>query len=184
MGLQSADVSGSSDKELELSVLIGADYYWKIVSGRVERLSESLVTIETIFGWIVQGPISMSSISEASCMKIVTEETTQVSNQLCAFWEIESLCISSKGEEGADVIEAQQNFDRSVRYSKARYEVELPWKQDAPEHPNNLRIAWKKFEGLKRKLKTDVMLFKRYNVTEDYLQQGICEDIPETKLNT
>lgn len=75
MGLQSADVLGSSDKELELSVLIGADYYWKIVSGRVERLSESLVTTETIFGRIVQGPISMSSISEASCMKIVTEET-------------------------------------------------------------------------------------------------------------
>ena len=30
----SADVSGSSDEELELSILVGANYYWKIVSDR------------------------------------------------------------------------------------------------------------------------------------------------------
>ncbi|XP_049926226.1 uncharacterized protein LOC126406100 isoform X1 [Epinephelus moara] len=120
-GLPSADVSGRSDEELELSVLIGADYYWKMVSGRVERLSESLVAIETIFGWTVQGPVSMSS------MKIGIEQATQVSNQQRTFWEIESLGISSKGEEQADDVEAQQNFDRSVRYTQGRYEVKLPW---------------------------------------------------------
>ncbi len=65
-GLQSADISGSSDEELELSVLIGSDCCWKMVSGRVERLSESLVAIETLFCWAVQGPVSMSSMSEAS----------------------------------------------------------------------------------------------------------------------
>lgn len=42
-------------------------------------------------------------------------------------------------------------------------------------------MAWKRFEGLKRKLKTDVTLFNRYNgVIQDYLQQGICEDVPDT----
>lgn len=124
----------------------------------------------------------MSSMSEASCMKIGIEKTTQASNQLCAFWEIESLGFSSKGEERADDIEAQQNFDQSVRYNKGRYEVTLPWRQDAPELPDNLRIARKRFEGLKRKLKTDVTLFRRYNdMIEGHLQQGICEGIPESK---
>ncbi|KAK0137861.1 Pro-Pol polyprotein [Merluccius polli] len=180
-GLPSADVSGSSGEDLELSVLIGADYYWKMVSGRVERLSESLVAIETIFGWTMQGPVPMSSMSEASCMKICIEEATQVSNQLRAFWELESLGISSKEEERPDNTAAQQNFDSSVRYSQGRYEVELPWRQDAPELPDNLRIAQKRFEGLKKRLKADVTLFKRYSeVIQDYIQQGICEDIPDT----
>lgn len=76
----SADVLGST--VLELSVLIGADFYWEMVSGRVKRLSDSLVAIETMFGWTVQGPVSMLSMSETSCMKICTEETMQVSNQL------------------------------------------------------------------------------------------------------
>eukprot|EP00064_Thunnus_orientalis_P014058 superscaffoldBa00002392_g14099 len=92
----------------------------QILSGRVGRRSESLVAIETLFGWTVQGPVSMSSMSEAPCMKIGIEETTQVSNQLSAFWQIESLGISIKGEERADDIEVQQNFDQSVRW-KGQY---------------------------------------------------------------
>lgn len=181
-GLTSADVSGSTDLELELSVLIGADIYWKLVSGRVERLSDTLVAIETMFGWTVQGPVSMLSMSETSCMKICTEETMQVSNQLRAFWEIESLGISCKGEERAADAEAQEHFNRSVSCKEGRYEVKLPWHQDTTELPDNLRIAQKRFDGLKRKLKADVSLFKRYNeVIDDYLQQGICEDIPEIK---
>lgn len=53
----------------------------------------------------------MSSMSEASCM-IGIEEATKLSNQLRSFWEIESLGISSKSEERADDIEAQQNFQQ------------------------------------------------------------------------
>ncbi|KAE8293762.1 hypothetical protein D5F01_LYC06696 [Larimichthys crocea] len=181
-GLVSADVSGSTDQEQELSVLISADFYWKMVSGRVERLSVTLVAIETMFSWTVQGPVSMSSMSEASCMKICTEETMQVSNQLQAFWEIESLGISCKDEERAADTEAQEHFSRSVSYKERRYDVKLPWRQDKSELPDNLRVAQKSFEGLKRKLKADVTLFKGYNdVIDDYLQQGICEDVPQTK---
>lgn len=58
----------------------------------------------------------------------------------------------------------------------------MPWHQDTTELPDNLRIAKKRSEGLKRKLKAYVTLFKRYNdVIDDYLQQGICEDVQEAK---
>lgn len=137
-GLASADVSGSTDLELELSVLIGADFYWKMVSGRVERLSDSLVAIETMFGWTVQGPVSMLSMSETSCMKICTEETMQVSNQLRAFWEIESLGITYKDEERAADAEAREHFSRSVSYKEGRYEVAMASRQNrAPRQPEN-----------------------------------------------
>lgn len=63
-------MSVSSAEDLELSVLILADHYWEVVSGKTERLSESLAAIETVFGWRVQGSIPMSSVSGASCMKI------------------------------------------------------------------------------------------------------------------
>lgn len=146
-------------------------------SGRVEKLSDALVAMETMFGWTVQGPVSMLSVSETSC----TEETMQVSKQLRAFWEIsglwESLGISCKGEERAADTEAQEHFNRSVSYRKGRYEVRLPWQQGRTELPDNLRIAKRRAEGLKRKVKADVTPLKIYrDVIDDYLQQGICED--------
>lgn len=58
--------------------------------------------------------------------------------------------------------------------------MELPRRQDAPDLQDNKRVIQKRFETLKRKLKSDATLFKRYNdVIEDYMQQGICEDIPD-----
>lgn len=181
-GLPLADTSASNDEELELSVLIGADHYWEVASGKIERLSESLVAIETIFGWTVQGPVPMSSMSEASCLKIGIEEDTQISDQLRSFWEIESLGITHNLEQRAEDVEAQQCFQRSLKSREGRYEVRLPWRQDVLKLPNNKRVAQKRFESLKRRLKTDVSLFERYNeVIEDYLQQGMCETAPTSK---
>ncbi|KAL1487026.1 hypothetical protein MTO96_046699 [Rhipicephalus appendiculatus] len=38
-----------------ISVIIGSDNYWRIVTGKIERLSYDLCAVETIFGWLVQG---------------------------------------------------------------------------------------------------------------------------------
>ncbi|KAL1467384.1 hypothetical protein MTO96_042227 [Rhipicephalus appendiculatus] len=38
-----------------ISVIIGSDNYWRIVTGKIERLSNDLCAVETIFGWLVQG---------------------------------------------------------------------------------------------------------------------------------
>jgi len=182
-GLPVADVSTGDKDELELSVLIGADYYWKVVTGKTERLSDALVAIETIFGWAVQGPVVMSSMNEAICLHIgVSDNPLDISNQLRAFWEIESLGISTKGEDTPDDKKAIDSFDGSVKFINDRYEVALPWRQDMPKLSDNKKVAQKRLEMLKRKLKSDVSLYKRYNdVIVDYTEQGICEEVPESR---
>ncbi|KAL1433846.1 hypothetical protein MTO96_012185 [Rhipicephalus appendiculatus] len=37
-----------------ISVIIGSDNYWRIVTEKIERLSNDLCAVETIFGWLVQ----------------------------------------------------------------------------------------------------------------------------------
>ena len=178
-GLQLADFPDNDD-DPELSVLIGADYYWQIVSGKVERLTETLVALESTFGWSVQGPVSMSSVTEASCMFIQLEEDTLVSKQLCAFWEIESLGITSEKTQNPDEEEALQMFEETTTFKDGRYHVALPWKPERAELHDNYRVAKKRFEGLKKRLKKDVTFYSRYNeVVEDYLQQNIAEDVPK-----
>ncbi|XP_064470712.1 uncharacterized protein LOC135385357 [Ornithodoros turicata] len=50
-GLEVADTSCTTD----IALLVGSDYYWKLVTGRVELLPGDLVAVETIFGSVVQG---------------------------------------------------------------------------------------------------------------------------------
>ena len=183
--LQFADAVDDGADDRELSVLIGADYYWSTVSGRVERLTDTLVALESVFGWSVQGPVTMSSVTEATCMHIRIEEDTLISSQLKAFWEIESLGITKEEPSDPDEEEALQRFENTTQFKNGRYAVELPWRHEKPELPDNYRIAKRRFEGLKRRLRADVVFYQRYNeVMEDYLQQGIVEEVIEGECST
>ena len=66
-----------------------------------------------------------------------------------------------------------------MTHKDGRYQVELPWRPNKPALSDNFRVAKGQFEGLKRRLKMNATLYSRYNVIQDYLQQGICEDVPE-----
>ena len=91
--LQLADFPLEGADNPELAVLIGADYYWRVVTGKVQRITESLVAVETSFGWALQGPVTTSRVTDATCMHISLDEDAQISKQLHAFWEVESLGI-------------------------------------------------------------------------------------------
>lgn len=82
-GLQLADFLLEGTDNPELSVLIGADCYWHIVSGKVRRVTESLVAIESIFGWSLQGPVSTSSVTDTTCVHISLEEDAQILRSSC-----------------------------------------------------------------------------------------------------
>lgn len=88
-GLQPADFHLEGADDAELSVLTGADFYWQVVTGKVERLTESRVALESAFGWAIQGPVQMSSMTDITRIHISLDEDTPISKQLHAFWEVE-----------------------------------------------------------------------------------------------
>ncbi|XP_064470240.1 uncharacterized protein LOC135384993 [Ornithodoros turicata] len=49
-GLRPATTSCASQN---VDLLVGADHYWRFVSGKIERLPNDMTAIETIFGWVV-----------------------------------------------------------------------------------------------------------------------------------
>lgn len=52
-GMQLTDTAVSGLEIQELRVLIGGDYYWTVVSRKVECLSEQLVELDSKFGWLI-----------------------------------------------------------------------------------------------------------------------------------
>ncbi|XP_041852929.1 uncharacterized protein LOC121647490 [Melanotaenia boesemani] len=125
-GLQLADFPLESTEGPELALLIGADYYWHIVSGKIQRIINSLVAIESSFGWALQGPVSASSLTDATCMHISVSEGAQISKQLHAFWNMESPGIVDKGAQNSEEAEALSHFEQTLAYKDGRYRVELP----------------------------------------------------------
>ncbi|GFR19495.1 DUF1758 domain-containing protein [Trichonephila clavata] len=126
LGLELADVPVVLDKgACEIGLLVGSDNYWKFVGNRIERLDESLVAVETIFGFCIHGSISEDKDNdETSVNLVVSKEST--SHQLNQFWQLENLGIEVK-EDIKDISENEifKSFKSSIEYSGNRFKVGL-----------------------------------------------------------
>ncbi|GFU96493.1 DUF1758 domain-containing protein [Trichonephila clavipes] len=82
--VQLADSYEFNDKEM--SILIGADYYYQVVTGKFTRLNKNLVAIDT----------SSGSDGEELLTMIVIVNESNISKQLSEFWHLENLGIEAE----------------------------------------------------------------------------------------
>ena len=61
---------GSEDKR-EIDMLIGADMYWKVVTGNIKKDSSGLIAISSILGWLVNGPVTGTTEKSVNVVKSV-----------------------------------------------------------------------------------------------------------------
>ncbi|GFT38685.1 integrase catalytic domain-containing protein [Nephila pilipes] len=78
----------SSDSQI--SLLVGADYYWDLIKG-FQRLNSSLIAIDTVFGWSLQG--RCDELTDFTLVNFVLSERDSVSVEMRCFWELGSLGI-------------------------------------------------------------------------------------------
>ena len=51
-----ADCSSLVDN-LDIGILIGADQYWKLVTGKIRQEGTGPTAVETKLGWVLSGPV-------------------------------------------------------------------------------------------------------------------------------
>ena len=96
VGLELADSANSSDV-LEVDVLVGSDWYWSLVTGRVIKGKTGPIAIHTKVGWILSGPASSQAtvnltLTSAHTLKVDTFiAEPSLDDRLKQFWELEAL---------------------------------------------------------------------------------------------
>lgn len=105
-GLQLADIPVNGMETNELGILIGSEHYWKVVTGRIERVNDTLVLLESKFGWLAQGSIptniNVSEIPDVETINVSVGEEQELSNQLRRFWETESIGVTMEKEQSLE----------------------------------------------------------------------------------
>ena len=103
-GLELADFS-STESSMPVDVLIGADYYWQLVTGRISRGTNGPIAVHTKLGWVLSGPSCHDEPGQCSMNLSVTYtlhaethsvEPNALEEQLRAFWELEALGIQDQ----------------------------------------------------------------------------------------
>ena len=111
---------------VEIDILIGPDYYWSLVTGRIQQGQSGPVAIETKVGWVLSGPATLVGGQDHPTM-LVTHTLhvnclKRLESQLRSFWDVESLGIVKEGDV------ALNNFEERIVFQEGRYEVPLSWK--------------------------------------------------------
>ena len=61
-----------AESDVDEDMLIGADYFWSIVTGVVRRGEEGLVAMETKLGWVLPGIVSKNCHDSVSLVNAAT----------------------------------------------------------------------------------------------------------------
>ncbi|XP_064475845.1 uncharacterized protein LOC135389743 [Ornithodoros turicata] len=167
----------------QVQILVGADHYWDLVTGKVVRLRSSLRAVETRLGWTVYGTTAESGISEhynqALVFRLSVDELER-SSSLGQFWELEAIGIAAEKDSGVED-SVLQRFRETVEQKDGRYEVSLPYKTTS-NLGNNQEVALKRLGQLTRRLIRNEEMMERYDqAIRMYSESGMAERVSLTE---
>ena len=191
-GLPLADCS-HGDEELEVDIMIGADYYWSIVQNHVVRGEpHGPVAVRTRLGYVLSGPVNVPGASQQTSVNVsytmktescivkehLDPEDVSLKEELGRFWDYETLGIKGKEEED----EFYENYLKKVRFNGNHYEVSLPFRDEHPTIPDNYLLARNRLSSSLKRLRSKPELLQQYdNVIKEQLNCGVIELVDKSK---
>ena len=161
--------SNIDNKNLNIDILIGADFYWDIVLDGFVRGNGGPVAINTKVGFVLSGPLTNScnknknnSVMLTHVMKVQAEiiaENDSIVNDFSKVWSEENN-LKNFPDEKDDYFDNEFNFKEYINESitfdqlKKRYQVEFPFKSDQSDHDllgDNYSNCQKRLKNLSKK---------------------------------
>ncbi|XP_041450162.1 uncharacterized protein LOC121404571 [Drosophila obscura] len=165
----------------QIDVLIGADILPSIVlSGFRSNICGSLLGQETIFGWVLSGPVAADSSRMISSFttKISVSSDVRLEKLLTRFWEVEDLPGRPTSE--SDSICEDNFLQTTQRAPDGRYIVSLPFKCPEKIDLGYSRLsAHAQFLRNEQRLQRNLPLKEQYDaVIHEYLELGHMKQVP------
>ena len=184
-GLRLAHPICAEDK-FNISLLIGADYYWSIVEDEIIR-GNGPTAVKSKIGYLLSGPVltKNGSTSKQSAMLNILTDHRAVVCDLEKFWNLESLGVS-----GSDNIKSQSEVvkeygEKSIILENGKYTAKLPWKPDFLPLPHNMELVKQRTGSVIRRLANKPDLLKMYgDIIMEQERRHFIEKVQETKLPT
>ncbi|XP_073820633.1 uncharacterized protein [Musca autumnalis] len=149
----------------KIDILLGADLLPSIMlPGYKNGICGSLMAQETVFGWILTGPVPNQTVSTFStCVSYFSEISAD--NEISRFWEVEN--IPSRNAMSRSDTFCEDLYERSTtRDDEGRYVVSLPFKEEYPQTSSlgySRNSAMAQFFRNERRLLRDPQLKRQYD---------------------
>ena len=178
-GLQLARPMGS-DNKFEITLLVGADFYWNLVQDKIIR-GNGPTAVESKIGYLLSGPLSPSD-TKASVRMF---HTSVMQCNEPKFWDTDTIGHISRYPILTKQYTATHLLYQLLSPSRFRWFIHcwFPWKTDHPPLPSNRGVCEKRAQSLARKLAQTPELLKTYGaIITDQLSRGFIEKVKEADV--
>ncbi|XP_053378498.1 uncharacterized protein LOC123533118 [Mercenaria mercenaria] len=171
----------TDDESYEISLLIGADHYWKIVQNRIVR-GNGPTAVSSKIGYLLSGPLPSSPTNTPTTyiMNVLTSPPDV--HELERFWKLESMGITP--EEDPSSTEYLQTYQTTaIKFEDGRYSAMLPWKLDHPPLPSNYFITKRRTEKTIHRLRQEPHLLNKYGeIIKEQVRRDFIEKVPDSEI--
>ena len=170
----------TENENFEISVLIGADYYWSFVQDHIVR-GNGPTAVESRLGYLLSEPLS-------TCSQNPTARLLQVSALCCTevpstekFWNVEAAGITQlKGDLDKQFLRSYTESS-VICQADGSYNLRFPWKEDHPPLPSNYSVCEKRVRSLARRLAHTPDILQAYdNIISEQAKRGFIEQVQVT----
>ncbi|XP_018406252.1 PREDICTED: uncharacterized protein LOC108782470 [Cyphomyrmex costatus] len=170
-----------------ISLLIGADIAGELYTGKIFNLKCKLTTIETRLGRTLLGRTPQFKKQESDTVLTVLSMYAQNAD-IDDLWNPDVIGIEDpilKLSKGHHLQEILFRFRDTIKINQSgRYEVFLPWKENHPPLCENREIAERRLRNTIVKLRNDGLLHEYEKVFNEWLEEGIIEEVPAEELSS
>ena len=168
---------------VKIGVLLGADVLEDVMMEA--KLKDGGLSIrDSIFGWVVSGPVKPLKEMSITSHHIAFEPNHVTDQLLSRLWELEN--VPEKRHISSEEKRCEEHFDRTTkRKDDGRFIVEMPFKEDCSQLGHSKALAMRRFLNLERKLVRDQSLHERYSAfIKEFIDMGHLEKVPIHELET
>ena len=170
----------TSDENFEISVLIGADFYWHFVQDCIVR-GEGPTTVQSHLGYLLSGPLPLPHPVETTNLHIAILSCTSVTESMNVFWESESVGTVPTGETPDDVFLRRYMHTHITEQPDGTYSLRFPWKDSHPLLPSNYSVCSRRTRSLALRLAKTPELLKMYGeIIKEQEKRGFIEKVNTT----
>ncbi|XP_063427239.1 uncharacterized protein LOC134710772 [Mytilus trossulus] len=171
----------TKEDSFEISLLIGADYYWDFIEDEIIR-GDGPTAVRSKLGYLLSGPLQSGiarSSTTAGIFNLLVSHKSEEFN-LEAFWKLESIGIDSSENQEKETNYLKDYQESSIEFLGDRYSAKLPWKQDYEELPSNYDVAKRRTANVIRRIGKDATMLKKYgDIIKEQERRGFIVRVDE-----
>lgn len=195
-GIKLADPNVNSDRVEPVDLLIGGDFYYDFIYPQV-IMHEGIHLLQSPSGCIIQGKIPETGTPEQDDITVVSSESVFVLKithqeepimtdtlteepEVHKLWDLDSIGIDAS-QPLPEERKSYQVYLDTVNYDSGQYWVNLPWKINSPELPNNYGRALGQMYSLVTDLVRKDKVDTYDNIIKEQLELGFIEEVHRAK---